>query len=268
MQYALNTSTIRPTPLLEKIRVASKAGYAGIELWHDDIEAFTAQGGSIRDLRKALDDHGLKVPSTIYLAGWFDAREGELPRVLAHVERRMADAAALGAPYVIASPPAGKADYPLGAARYRRLMELGRTAGILPSMEFLGFVERLNTIEEAIKVLDLAADPAGTTILDPFHIFRGGGSVESISKLSASRIAVSHFNDTPAVPPRAQQGDADRVLPGDGHLDLTRYVQLLRQTGYDGWLSLELFNETLWARPPLEVARIGLEKMRAVVERA
>jgi 2-keto-myo-inositol isomerase len=36
--------------------------------------------------------------------------------------------------------------------------------------------------------------------------------------------------------------------------------------GYQGWLSLELFREDLWKRDPLEVARIGLEKMRAVVE--
>jgi sugar phosphate isomerase/epimerase len=87
-------------------------------------------------------------------------------------------------------------------------------------------------------------------------------------KVPADRIAISHFNDAPAIPPRLQQHDKDRVYPGDGHLDLRRMVRLLKQVGYNRWLSLELFNEKLWAQDPAEVARTGLEKMRAVVESA
>ena len=90
--------------------------------------------------------------------------------------------------------------------------------------------------------------------------------MESIRKLRADQVAVAHFNDTPAEPAREQQGDEDRVWPGDGHLDLRRYLGLLREIGYRGWLPLELFRKDLWARDPLEVARIGLEKMQAAVE--
>jgi sugar phosphate isomerase/epimerase len=45
-------------------------------------------------------------------------------------------------------------------------------------------------------------------------------------------------------------------------------VRLLKQTGYNRWLSLELFREDLWSQDPSAVARRGLEKMRAVVEGA
>ena len=55
-------------------------------------------------------------------------------------------------------------------------------------------------------------------------------------------------------------------MPGDGHMDLHRYLDLLRQVGYRRWLSLELFREDLWSRDPREVAKLGLEKMRAVAE--
>ena len=55
-------------------------------------------------------------------------------------------------------------------------------------------------------------------------------------------------------------------MPGEGIFDLSRYLELLRQIGYNGFLSLELFREDLWASDPLEVVRMGLEKMRAVVE--
>ncbi|MBX3437950.1 MAG: sugar phosphate isomerase/epimerase, partial [Planctomycetaceae bacterium] len=55
-RYSLNSVTIKPTPVLEKIRIAAEVGYDAIELWHDEIDAFLASGGSLRDLRNAIDD--------------------------------------------------------------------------------------------------------------------------------------------------------------------------------------------------------------------
>ncbi|MGE3315758.1 MAG: sugar phosphate isomerase/epimerase, partial [Planctomycetaceae bacterium] len=81
-QYALNSSTIRPTPILEKIAVAGECGYAGIELWHDDIESHLSSGGSLAEIRNALHDHNLAVPTTIYLKGWFDTHGDEHARAL------------------------------------------------------------------------------------------------------------------------------------------------------------------------------------------
>jgi len=51
-------------------------------------------------------------------------------------------------------------------------------------------------------------------------------------------------------------------MPSEGHLDLVLYCALLGEIGYDGWFSLELFNEKHWAEDPAEVARLGLEKLR------
>jgi sugar phosphate isomerase/epimerase len=266
LKYSLNASTIRPTPILDKIKIAGETGYAAIELWHDEIDEHLAQGGTLDDLKKALSDHGLAVPTTIYLAGWFESTGDEHAKAVDECKRRMEQAVELGAPYVIGGPPGGGADYDLGARNYRELLEIGNEMGVKPAMEFLGFVEQLNTIEDALEVMEKSGHPDATTVIDPFHIFRGGGTVESIAKLSADQIAVSHFNDVVDDPPREQQHDKDRVMPGDGVFDLKRYVELLDQIGYDRFLSLELFREDLWAQDPREVARIGLEKMRAVAE--
>ena len=70
--YCLNASTIRPVPILKKIEIAGKAGYAAIELWHDDIDAHLADGGTLAEIRHAVDDQNLDVPTTIYLKGWFE----------------------------------------------------------------------------------------------------------------------------------------------------------------------------------------------------
>jgi len=262
--YTLNASTIRPTPILNKIKIAGEVGYGAIELWHDDIDAYLAKGGSLKDIRQALADQNLELPTTIYLKGWFETTGEEHRTELEECKRRMHQAAELGAVHIIAGPPAGVADHDQGARNYRELLEIGRQIGVKPAMEFLGFVDDVNTIEDALEIVEKADDPDGTIVLDPFHIYRGGGSAEAIARLTAKQVAICHFNDAPTRPPRAEQHDHDRVYPGEGHLDLKRMLSLLRQIGYDGWLSLELFREDLWAKDPREVAKVGLEKMRAV----
>ncbi len=264
--YCLNASTIRPTPILDKIRIAGEVGYCAIELWHDEIEAFVAAGRPLSDLKKALRDAGLSLPTTIYLAGWCDTTGAEHAAGLDQCKRKLQQAAELGAVHAIGSPAGGKVDIAQAARNYRELVELGLTFGVKVSMEYLGFVEQINTIESALEIMTLSGHPQATIVVDPFHNFRGGGSFASLAKLRGDQIAISHFNDTPASPPRLEQHDHSRVLPGEGHLDLKQWVDLLKQIGYDRWLSLELFNEALWARDPKEVAARGLAMMREVAE--
>lgn len=264
--YCLNSSTIKPAPILRKIEIAGKVGYKAIELWHDDIDAHLAKGGTLAEIRKAVTDQGLEVPTTIYLKGWFETTGAVHAKELEECKRRMAQAVAVGAIHCIAGPPPGMADHDLGARNYRELLEIGLGMGVKPAMEFLGFVEDINTIEDALEIVTKAGHPAGTVVLDPFHIFRGGGSPDSILKLKAEQVAICHFNDSPASPPRETQHDKDRVYPGEGHVDLKHQLNLLRKIGYHRWLSLELFREDLWSKDPLEVARVGLEKMRGVAE--
>lgn len=265
-RYCLNSSTIRPTPLLEKIRIAGEVGYSAIELWHDDIDAYIASGGRLSDLRNALSDQHLEVPTTISLRNWCDTTGSAHREALAECERRLADAAELGAKFAIAGPARGAVDVNLAAANYAELVELGLKFGVKPAMEYLGFVEQINTLEAALEIMLKSGHPEATIIVDPFHSFRGGGTFASLTKLRHEQIAISHFNDAPTNPARVEQHDRHRVLPGEGHLDLREWIQNLREIGYDRWLSLELFNEELWNQDPREVARRGLEMMRSIAE--
>ncbi len=265
-RYCLNASTIRTTPILRQIEVARAAGYEAIELWHDHIDEHLAAGGTLAEIRSAIDDQGLKVPTTIYLAGWFQPAGAEHVKALDEVRRRLEQSAAVGATYAIAGPPPGQADRDLGAKHYAELLELGKSFGIKPAFEYLGFVDDINTIDDAIAIIQRSAHPEATVVVDPFHCWRGGGPIASLSKLTASQIAISHFNDAPASPPAETQQDSDRVLPGDGAIDLQFYCNQLAGIGYDQYLSLELFREDLWAKNPLDVAKLGIEKMRPFVE--
>jgi len=265
-RYCLNASTIRTTPVLRQIEVTRQAGYEAIELWHDHLDEHLRAGGTLTDVRKALDDNGIVAPTTIYLAGWFQPAGEKHIEALDEVRRRLEQSAAVGAKFAIAGPPPGKADRALGAKHYAELLELGKSFGVKPAFEYLGFVEDINTIDDAIDITQRSGHPDATVVVDPFHCWRGGGPVASLAKLKGNQIAFSHFNDSPAVPAASLQEDSDRVMPGDGVVDLKFYCDQLSSTGYNGYLSLELFREDLWAKDALEVAKLGIEKMRPFVE--
>lgn len=264
--YCLNTSTIRPTGLLRKIELAGAAGYQAIELWDDDVTAFYQGGGSQDDLERALGDAGLKVVSMIALGDWLTARGHAYGKMIEVCGKKMDRAAALGSPYIVASPPQEVVDLDEAAGRFGTLMRLGKEAGIAPAMEFLGFVDGVNTLAKAWEIVENCGEAGGTIVADVFHMMRGGGSVDDLLLIPGDRLACFHLNDVPAEPSIATQTDGDRVMLGEGVADLPRVIRNLRTIGYGGAVSLELFNRELWAADAAGVVKMGIERMRGLME--
>lgn len=262
----LNTSTIRPAPLMDKIEIAGECGYQAIELWINDIDEYVKRGGRIRDVRKALADRGLAVPTVIALHGWLGSQGDAHRKALDEAKRRLEIGEELGAQYAISSPPREVIAMDQAGAQYRELLDLAEGLAIKPSMEFLGFVPTVCTIRAAWQIVCDADHPNGSIIMDPFHIFRGGGAIAEMDPIPGERIAVFHFNDAPGGKPRVEQTDADRVFPGDGILDLRDMLARLRAKRYQGAISLELFNPSYWQQDPRQVCRTGLEKMKALLD--
>lgn len=263
--YCLNTSTIQPQPLMEKIRLAGAHGFKAIELWLNDVFAHVQQGGSVVDVNKAVADAGLLVPSTIAMKGWVEASDAEYPDALEEVRRRMDLAARLGSPYVVATPSREAADLDLITRRYGELLAIGRQIGVKPVMEYLGFCHSVYTIDQLLTIVQGTGDPDACVVLDAFHTFCGGSSQHDLEKVPAEMIAHYHLDDAPADVPRQQQMDPDRVMPGDGVIDLKYEIDLLRRKGYHGCISLELFNPGLWERDPHEVLKLGMERMQKLL---
>ena len=86
--------------------------------------------------------------------------------------------------------------------------------------------------------------------------------------LSGNLVDIFHMNDFPASKPREQQVDGDRVFPGDGAAPMVQILEDLKNMGGEKVLSLELFNPSYWEEDPLQVARRGLDKMKALVAKA
>jgi 2-keto-myo-inositol isomerase len=263
----LNTSTIRPASLIDKIKIAAGTGYVAVELWNDDLTEFEAQGGSLKEIKQRLQDAGMKVPSIIALFDWMQSEGAQKEAGFREARRRMAQAAAIGAPHIVASPVPDSSNLDIGAAsaRYRELLELGSDLGVIPAMEFLGFFRNVYQLEQAVSIARQADHPEACIVLDPFHLYRGGSGFGGIKLFKDVTISICHFNDSPALPPQFEQQDADRVYPGDGVLPLAQMLRDLKAIGYGGYLSIELFNPGYWKQNLREVANTAREKTESIL---
>ncbi len=269
-QYCFNTSTIRGQrlSLVEEIDIVAKAGYQAIEPWINEIEHYQQQGGSLKELRMRIVDRGLTVESAIGFAEWIVDDDARRAKGLEQARYEMDLVQQIGGKR-IAAPAAGATevsniDYLKVAERYRALLELGDQIGVVPQVEVWGFSQTLHRLEQAILVATESHHPRACILPDIYHIYKGGSDFTSLKLLNGRAIHVFHMNDYPAVPPRSSITDSDRVYPGDGVAPLSGVLKTLHNIGFDGYLSIELFNENYWQQEPLIVAQTALQKMKAL----
>ncbi len=270
--YCLNTSTIsgQKAGFLKEFEIASKAGFNGIEIWVRDLEKYVQEGGSLQDLKKYSADLGLTIENAIGFAQWAVDDEAARKKGMEQLKREMDMLVQTGC-LRIAAPPAGATSQPLldlmkVAERYKQVLELGETTGVLPQLEIWGTSANLHHISQALFVASAADHPKACILPDIYHMFRGGSSYHSLKLLSGAAVEMFHFNDFPASIPRDKQTDSDRVFPGDGAAPFNMIMPYLKKGEGKMVLSLELFNKDYWKRDALEVAKTGLEKMKKVVD--
>ena len=272
--YCLNTSTIsgQKVGFLKEFEITSKAGYDGIEIWIRDLQKYLEEGGNLKDLKKHIDDLGLKVENAIGFAEWIVDDEAKRKAGTEQLKKEMDLLAQIGCKR-IAAPPAGKYSEPItdwfeAAGRYRKILEIGDQTGVAPQLEFWGASTSLFHISQAMFIATAANHPKACILPDVYHMFRGGSSFHSLKLISGRAIEIFHLNDFVANIPREKQTDSDRVYPGDGAAPYNQIITDLQKSGGNIVLSLELFNKTYWEKDALEVAKTGLSKMKKLVNEA
>ena len=268
-RYCLNMSTIRGQELsvTGEVDVAGKAGYNAIEPWLGKLNDYKNNGGSLKDLSKRIEDHGLTVESAIGFARWIVDDDAQRAKGLEDARRDMDLLAQLGAKR-IAAPPAGARGTvdPIAAAeRYRTLLEAGDEIGVVPQIEMWGGNPSIGRVSTAIYIALEAGHPSACFLGDVYHTYKGGSDFDALKMLGPQALQVFHWNDYPADPPLDKIGDGDRVYPGDGIAPITDIVKGFLQVGATPTLSLELFNKNYWAMDALDAAKVGLKKMKASV---
>ncbi|SDO42593.1 Sugar phosphate isomerase/epimerase [Paenibacillus sp. yr247] len=262
---ALNASTLFPFKLevKEQVRIAAEAGYAGVELWVKDLDAYLSNGGTVKQLKRYITDTGIEVVNAIAFFAWSDENEAERERAFVQAEKEMVMLAELGCA-AVAAPPFGNVErvsLESMAESFAMLSELARKIGIKPYLEFWGRAKKLSRLSEAIYVAMESGAPNAQILLDPFHMYTGGSRVENLAYLNGERIGIVHVNDYPAAPARDVIADRNRVFPGAGCAPSQQFASTLYDIGYRGYLSLELFIEDFGTKSALDVAKFGLESV-------
>jgi 2-keto-myo-inositol isomerase len=273
-KYSLNTSTISGQKLgiVKELETAAKAGYNGVEIWIGTLREYTAQGHSLGDLKKRIDDLGISIENAIGFAEWIVDDDTKRGRAFEQAKTEMEMLAQIGCKRT-AAPPAGATQEPglnlsQAAERYRALLQLGEQTGVMPQLELWGFSANLHTLGQVMMVALESGHPGARILPDVFHLYKGMGNFNGLELISGHAIEVFHMNDYTASPARAAIKDSDRIYPGDGIAPLNTVIKALSAAGGEKVLSLELFNKKYWAQDPLEVARTGLSKMKDAVAKA
>jgi len=267
----LDTATIRPASLKDKVKFAAKAGYDAIEPWDGELQEYEAQGGSLKDLGKEIRDLGLFVPSVIGLWNALPPTRELFDQSLKDTRNRMRMASELGAEHIQTIPNTAGDNYSQKwvAARYRDILEIGlKEYNIHPALVFVKY-QPVKTMGQAMGIAMDTNHPKAKIIPDTYHMYISEGGFEGLKMLNGSSIAIFQFGDVPAKPSAIEElGDQHRVYPGDGILPLPQILKDLKTTGFRGCVSLELYNPDYWKQDLQEVAATGLRKTLEVIKKA
>ena len=283
MKFAICNETFGEMPLAEALAIAAENGYTGWEVAPFMLagDTYTAAGdtnasaGNIdafdqthrRAYREAVESAGLRVIGLHWLLAkttgfHLTTIDGEVRRRTAeHLGKLATLCRDLGGDLMVLGSP-GQRNYPdsqsealamENAAEVLRAVapELDRT-GVSIAVEPLGPAEGnfLNTAAAGRRLIDMVDDPRVRLHLDVKAMSSESDSIEQIIRDNADAMIHFHANDP------------NLLGPGMGEVDFRPIVAALRDVGYDGFVSVEVFD---YSPGPQTIAAQSIANLKAAL---
>ncbi|MFG2026133.1 bifunctional sugar phosphate isomerase/epimerase/4-hydroxyphenylpyruvate dioxygenase family protein [Streptomyces sp. NPDC048825] len=230
--------------LTEKLTAASRAGFDGVEIFENDLLASPLTPEEIRD---RCADLGLSIDLYQPMRDIEAVPSDEFARNLRRAERKFQLMRRLGADTVLVCSsvsPLAVDDDVLAARQLRQLAELAQEFGVRVAYEALAWGRHVSTYDHAWRIVERADHPALGTCLDSFHILARGSDPKGIQDLPGEKIFFLQLADAPLLAMDVLQWSRHhRCFPGQGGFDVAGLLRHVLRTGYDGPLSLEVFND-------------------------
>lgn len=275
MFISLNASLVAGERLAwpDMVRLAARLGYPGVDV---NLGAAMTEGA---DATRAVFEHLRLRPGVIGFPVNFRQDDAAFGQGMAKLPAAAEFAAAIGCPrmatWIVASSDRPKDELrALYLRRFRAAAELLARSGVRLGLEFLGplhlrtqhphpFIWRME------EMVEFAAEcgPNVGLLLDAWHWHHAGATTADIVSAGRRRIVHVHVNDARKQPPEEVR-DNDRMMPGEGVIDLAGFFRTLHKIGYDDAVSVEVLGRGLREMPAVEGARLGLESTRRVMEKA
>ncbi len=248
--------------LRAKLSAISKAGFDGVELFENDLLTFD---GSPKIVRQLLQDNNLELVAFQPLRDFEGMPEPQRTKNFERAAHKFELMQKLGTDLLLicsnVSPQAlGGLDRT--SEDLHELGELAAKHGVRVGFEALAWGKHLNDYRDAWEVVRRANHKNIGTILDTFHILAKNLEVNSIASIPKEKIFLVQVADAP----RLEMGVVPwsrhfRNFPGQGRLPLASFMNALGQTRYDGYLSLEIFNDQFRAAPVTATALDGYRSL-------
>jgi sugar phosphate isomerase/epimerase len=251
----LSGNLVSPVPFRERATAAAAAGYRGIGLMADDL-AQCLKTLSYSDIRAIVADVGLEEVELEFLDGWFT--EGEERRQSDATRRFLLDSAEqLGPRHIkVVCDQLGRT-WPMVhlIESFADLCRDAANVGTAICVEMLPY-SAIPDLHTARAVVAGANAFNGGLLLDVFHLGRNGGHYEELLNMDAAEILHVELNDADAVQVGSYIEDTvlRRKLPGEGDLDVRRFISCLRAIDYRRWYGVEVISEENARRSVQEAA--------------
>jgi 4-hydroxyphenylpyruvate dioxygenase len=264
MKPCISEATTLPQTFAADVVTYSAAGWEAMEVWLTKLETHL-QAHSGADTLKLLEDNRITLAAAAYQGGLL-LSQGEQRR--AHFDdfrRRLELCALFGIPTLLVVADFVEAVDRTGLERavvsLAEAAQLAGEHGVRLALEFRGRATFCASLETAVALVAACGRPNVGVCLDAFHYHTGPSKPDDLALLTRENLAHVQLCDLAGVV-RELAADADRVMPGDGDISLDRITARLREISYDGWVSLELMNPSLWEIAPAPVAEVGLAALR------
>jgi 2-keto-myo-inositol isomerase len=268
-RIALHTWTLDTTPLADALRIAREAGYNAVELRHVDFMRGRKAGMSEDAMVKLVRDAHIKVAVIGTESGVLFETGDALKRLLDSLRYVSEKAVALDCDVIMVSPgqsaPGGMA---LAQQNLKTCAEITAEYGLKIALEFNSRHPLIRTLENGMELVDAVNMKNCGILLDTYHLHCSGGNGASFKDVPVDRIITFQFSDAPPGPPSDSRQPVDRLPPGKGAAPFVEIFKTLMALGYQGYMSYEAPNPAHWNRPADEVAREGLEAVRALLAEA
>ncbi|MEZ2219041.1 bifunctional sugar phosphate isomerase/epimerase/4-hydroxyphenylpyruvate dioxygenase family protein [Rhizobium sp. RCC_161_2] len=230
--------------LPEKLEAIARAGFDGVEIFENDFLAFD---GSPADVGRMVRDHGLEITLFQPFRDFEGMPEPLRSRTFDRAERKFDVMQELGTDLVLVCSnvsPASLGGIDRAAADFHELGERAAKRGLKVGYEALAWGRHINDHRDAWEIVRRADHPNIGLILDSFHTLSRKIDINSIRSIPKDKIFIVQLADAPLI-------DMDllywsrhfRNMPGEGDLPVTAFATAVAETGYDGYFSLEIFND-------------------------
>lgn len=244
--------------LSEKLQAIAAAGFRGVEIFENDLLSYD---GTPADVAKEIADLGLTLITFQPFRDFEGMPDAQRQRTFDRAERKFDLMQELGCASLLVCSnvsPEASGGIDRAASDFRELGERAAKRGLKVGFEALAWGRHINDYRDAWEVVRRADHPAVGLVLDSFHIYARKTDLRQLNAIPGDRIFLVQLADAPWLDMDVLTWSRHfRCFPAQGDLPLVDFMTAVTGTGYQGDLSLEIFNDQFRAGPPRAVAVDG-----------